>query len=174
MEHIKIRTPSFMLTPYLLLSILFVGFAAVIISMGALEQPIVPPTNPFSAYADIFPGQPESALEGREFSCFADDRSYDHDPSDTTCILHPESGVFLSLQVIISKGMIRQITFLTHENILTIGDLALILDTRDFHWTQRLASFSWRGKLGYAWLVGRRRSFFRRVWQVTFTDTPLP
>jgi hypothetical protein len=172
-EHIISRTLSFMLAPYLfVLSMIGIGFSVFVIGTAAFAQK-TSQADSFAAFADIFPGQPESAIDGHEFLCFSDGHNFYRSPFDGHCILHPESGTFSSIEVTNSQGTIHQITFLFHDRTFQLGDLALFLGSREFRPNPHTAFFSWRGNLGLASTVGGLFSLFSPVWQVTFTDTPL-
>jgi len=174
-ERIGLRTPAFVLTPHLFaLAIIGIGFSVFIIGMTALRQIAPESSEPFSIYADIFPGQPESAAQQRGFSCYyMDDDNFSPAPRAKHCLFHPDTGAFSSIDVTISSGTIRQISFIMRDNAVRVGDLALFFGTRDFRRLPRAAFFTWDGKLGMASIVGGGKfSLFRHVWQVTFTNTP--
>jgi len=84
-----------------IVSIMVGGFAVAILGVRAVAQsiPTTPAPNPFPAYADVYPGQPMSAVETRGFSC---QYSYDlyhrpsdvHRPTEASCVFTPASGMF--------------------------------------------------------------------------------
>ena len=118
--------------PLRLAFILLTGFTVAILGAHtfALNGPRL--SNPFAVYADIFPGQPASAIETRAFSC-PSDHNYYQAPSGLYCSFTPENGAFSYIGVVILGNIIQQITFIMRENRLTVGDLELIFETRAVH-----------------------------------------
>jgi hypothetical protein len=176
-----------------------IGFTAVNTITRALARYTTPPANPFSAFADIFPGQLESAIdlqimfrraglrpapteipelflniysETRARSCQRVHTS-PYTPQES-CTFTPAEGVFSSIYITFSRGIIRQTTFTLRHNTFRVGDLALFLGTRNFRTVPHILFFSWHGYSGVASTVGGAGQFslFDSVWMVTFTDTP--
>ncbi len=111
---------------WLIVGVMLIGCAVVIMSVTALAQHTPVPLDPFPAYADVFPGQPGSAVEAKAFSCKQD---YDHInyPEYVYCMFTPISGVFSRVEAKISNGTIYQLTFTMRDNTIRVGDLAVFL-----------------------------------------------
>jgi hypothetical protein len=159
--------------------IMLLGFALVTMSVRALAQYSLSLPNPFPAYADIFPGQAASMAEARGFSC---QRSYDyydatedHVPTLEACIFAPPEGIFSSVQVIISDGIIRESIFLIRNNTLQVGDVERFLEMPVLHTLHRTAYFFLPGSFVIVQTVGYARQFslFLPAWSISFTDRNL-
>jgi len=107
---------------------LSLGVLVVVSGVTTLTRFAQPPSNPFSAYADLLPGQPRSALVLRRFSC-----SYEREtniesfqsPISQYCVLLPETGAFDHIGVMLSDNVIKRVAFSLGDNSLTVGDLAV-------------------------------------------------
>ncbi|MEO8606289.1 MAG: hypothetical protein ABI690_00280 [Chloroflexota bacterium] len=166
----KRYVPKLRLSPFLLIVvIMLVGFGVMNMSVTALAQYSPAPVNPFPAYADIFPGQPASAVEARTFSC------QNYTPAETSCTFTPTGGAFLSIQVGISEGIIRDLIFILRDNTLQIGDLEMFLKMPTLHRIRRGVSFFLPESVVIAKISGypQRFSQFLYVSKVTFTNYPL-
>lgn len=118
------------LLPFLrLVFVILSGFSVANIGVRAMGQYALPPYNPFTTFADIFPGQPGSAIEAHDFSCI--DHDYYGNSAEEHCFFQPETGTFSSVDVLIYQGAIIKTTFLLRENGLTVGDLAVLLETNE-------------------------------------------
>jgi len=140
----KSLTPSLILPPYLRIAfIILSGFATVSVGVGVLAG-YRTPLNPFSIFADVFPGQPRSAVAARGFSCPAS-FFFITEPglTDETCFLNPTAGPFFQVSVITSQDLIRHITFTLRENTLTLGDLAALWGMPEVHEYGHAAFFMW-------------------------------
>jgi hypothetical protein len=128
--------PRLRLSPFLLIVVItLVGFAVVTISASLVAQYRPTPHNPFPAYADVFPGQPASAVEARAFSC------QNYAPAETSCIFTPAAGAFLSVQAVMSEDKIHDLTFVLRDNTLQVGDLEMFLKMPTLHTLYRAAYF---------------------------------
>jgi hypothetical protein len=160
------QIPRLRLTPLLLIMvIILVGFAVVTIGGRLVAQYSPTPPNPFPAYADVFPGQPASAVQARAFSC----QSYA--PAETVCIFTPVAGAFLSVQVVISEGTIHNLTFILCDNTLLVGDLAMFLGMPTVHRLYHTVFFFLPSSLVKAETIahGEQFSLFLPVRSITFT-----
>jgi hypothetical protein len=169
--------PKLILTSYLLVVfIIWISFNIVIVGALALGDSVVQTAHPFSAYADIFPGQSGSTISGSAFSCVVDDPPLYTSPFYKDCRLTPTSGTFSRIDVMISSETIQQISFILRENTLRVGDLVLLVGATDFHAIHSTIYFSWKGNLGLAFLTPNtaRFSLFHHVWKVALTDTIYP
>jgi hypothetical protein len=77
------KLPPFLRLVFLILS----GFSIANIGVMAMGQYALPPSNPFTAFADIFPGQLRNAIEAHDFSCIDQDY-YSHTPEEH-CFFQP-------------------------------------------------------------------------------------
>lgn len=82
-----------------------------------------PPSNPFALFADIFPGQPQIAVETRRFQCTNGLYSY---LTNTYCNLALPTGFFSQVSVVIGDGLINEISFRLREETLRVGDLMVL------------------------------------------------
>lgn len=162
--------PRLRLSPRLLtVVIMLIGFGVVNMGLMVLARYTPTPTNPFPAYADVFPGQPMSSVKARAFSCSMDYDYYLY--AATECTLTPAEGIMSSIGVIVSGGIIHQITFIMRDNTLQTGDLARFLETPIVHRLYRTAYFFLPASLVRAETIGHGEQFslFLPVWSVTFT-----
>ena len=153
-----------------ILLVMLIGFGMVIMGVTTLAQYSPAPTNPFQPYDDVFPGQPASAVEARAFSCQQD---YDHmgRPDRPICNFTPVTGVFSSVQAIISEGIVYQLTFTMRDTTLRVGDLEVILKMPTRYTQDGTAYFFLPGSIVIASTAGNTRQFslFLSVWSVSFT-----
>jgi hypothetical protein len=168
---------ALLLPRYLLIgpATLIGGFGMVIMSVVGLMHYASPPSDPFAAYADVFPGQPISALEARGFVCTLWEDDYYHEASERHCSLHLETGDFTDLVAFSSSKIISRISFMIRDNAISMGDLVGWLAISEFR-LQGSLLFIWRGNVGVARFIhpNKKFSILRRMWLVTLTDTRLP
>ena len=163
--------------PLRLAFILVTGFAVTNIVAHALGLTARALPNPFAAYADIFPGQPASAIEARGFSCPSNYNDY-QPPTGIYCTFTPADGVFFHVAVVLFKGKIHQISFIMHKNTLTVGDLELIFETGAVHKFPRTAYFALPRQRSFA--IAKtidsdgRFSVYLPIWNIAFTENALP
>jgi hypothetical protein len=154
----------------LIVFVMLIGFGAAIIGVTALAQSTPAPPNPFLAYADVFPGQPASAIEARPFSCQQD---YDHvsHPEQTNCKFTPATGVFSSVQAIISEGIVYQLTLTMRDTTLQVGDLEVLLKMPTRYTRDSTAYFFLPGSIVTARTADNTRQFslFLSIRSVSFT-----
>lgn len=156
--------------PYLLAMIrLAAGLAVLTLFTGALNRLIMPPFDPFSEFADLFPGMSERVLEQRGFLCVAGPNNMYRDPAQKSCQMTPVNSAFSSIEIVTKGETISQTTFVMRQPIL-LGDLAVFLGSRDFRMTLNSAFFLWKGTLGVASTVDGTRRLFSPIGQVTFTQ----
>ncbi|MEO8606285.1 MAG: hypothetical protein ABI690_00260 [Chloroflexota bacterium] len=153
--------------------IMSVGFTAVTVGSRAFGRHLPAPVSPFSAYADIFPGQPASALDTQSFDCHSNHDFY-HDPTEQTCTFVPTADAFLNVQVRVSEGLIQELTFMLRENALQVGDLERFLGTTAIRIDDRKIYFTLPKHYAFAKTVAYPGLFslFLPAWSVTFTSLP--
>ena len=170
----KNHTPPLKLPPLsLIVLILLSGFMVVNTGAMTLMEYIAPtPSNPFTTYADVFPGQPVSAAEAIGFSCYTIGNNIDGDLFEKHCYSHPDTGAFSSLDILISEGIIRQITFIIRDDTMRIGDLELFLEEKSIHTYFQMVYIYLPGSLVIAKTTGQvgRSYLFVPVWSVSFLD----
>ena len=124
--------------------ILVLGFTLTNIGVTIFAQatsPVLPLSNAFLEYAIIFPGQPISIVEGKGFTCW---NNHQYDGSfEPICRLTQPSGVFSNIDLFTSDGIIRQITFLIHDDTLRAGDLILLFGSPNFRVYPHMIFFFW-------------------------------
>ena len=105
--------------------VLLAGFTVIAsgTQMILAQTTTVPRENPFAAFADIFLGQPRSAIEAGGFTCPV---SSFGGSTDEHCIMSLKSNVFSSAGVDIVDNVIHYITFNVRKNTLRVGDLVLL------------------------------------------------
>ncbi len=150
----------------------FLGILVMVAAVTALARHMQPPSNPFSAYADIFQRQPRSALVARGFSC--SHRAPDN--YDITCILKPPEGVFSQVSAGFSQDFIRYTTVMVRENMLRVGDLVALWGRPEVHEYGHVAMFVWpsSGVMASTYAYTGQFSLFLPLWSVAFWDTSLP
>jgi hypothetical protein len=151
--------------------ILFTAFAVVSVLTWALVQNRTPPPlNPFASFADIFPGQPESAVEARGISRPLPTYNFYGVVSDKYYSFSPAEGIFSDVRVTISNGIISQTIFMLRDHSLTLGDLAEIFGTSEIHVYSYTVFFVLPNNfvIARAVAVGHRPSPFGDVWSVAF------
>src|SRR5262245_27150906 len=86
------------------------GFTLMSLSVKAAIRFMPVPFDWFTAYADVFPGNPRSALHARGFSCPASAYGA-YRASQETCFLQLKEGVFSAITVLVSEESVLQISF---------------------------------------------------------------
>src|SRR4029078_12991728 len=127
--------------------------------------------NPFLAYANIFPGQPASAIQASGFSC-PSDHNYYYATAGVFCIATPADSIFSQISGTISNGIIRNISFIIRDQTLTVGDLEIVLDVPFIHKSPETAYVALSGSFVIAGttVYWRRFSLFLPVWSVSFRE----
>lgn len=150
------------------------SFGLVIVGTLAVMHFTNAAPNPFSVYADIYPGQLVQGLEVHGFSCSTIAYSYYQDPLEVHCELHPITGSFSAVSVIHIRGIIHETTFTLRNSTMTMADLATLLDVSEIR-SRGVVLFTWRGYIGAAQIDNPDKHFslWRHVWQVMLTNTRL-
>jgi hypothetical protein len=145
---------------YLLIVFSLVGtFSAGGIGMRVLTGTAAAPSNPFAAFADVFPGQSRGAAVARGFLCFAGNAPGSEDLADERCILRPGSGAFSQVEVFTSGSVIRRLDFEIRQDELRLGDLILFWGVPEVQVYDRAVYVVWRS-LGISTLVTRHSKEF--------------
>ena len=135
-------TRLFHLLPYLLVVlIVWMGFTIVSLGAQALGHNAEPPTNPFATFAHVFPGQPGSAIQGYGLLCSRG--LYNYLPNEH-CTVNPTEGTFSQVGVVISDGVIDEISFRMRDNTFRLGDLMLLLGKPEVREFSRSVYLFWR------------------------------
>jgi hypothetical protein len=157
---------------------MWLSFSGAVAGVRVVAKYALPPTNPFSAYADVFPEHAASVMDGHGFSCEVVDVPQSPPVSvlEKDCRLEQETGIFTRINVMISNEEIHQISFILHENTLRVGDLAVFLEATDFRELNSTLFFSWHGNLGIAYITSTigRFSPFQYVWHVSLINMLYP
>src|SRR5258706_3071450 len=77
------------------------GLSAAALGVRTLVQSARQPTNPFSDFADVFPGQPDSAIQAHPFLCLTN--SLYGTASEKDCKLTPPNGLFSNIRVMANR-----------------------------------------------------------------------
>jgi hypothetical protein len=178
-----LHPPRLRLSPLLLIVIvLLIGFAVINLGVRTLAQYSLPPSNPFPAYADIFPGQPANAILSREFSCWGNDFyeysyavAYGLTQESCIFIFTPAEGIFSHVEAVISGDTIQTLTFLLRDKTLQVGDLEKLLEMPTLHTLHNTAYFFLPEDFVIAKTVDFTGQFslFLPVWSISFTDMNL-
>jgi hypothetical protein len=172
----KSRTPSLFLFPYLrVVFVVVTGFAVVNLGVGLLAgHSIAPSPDPFAAYADVFPGQPRSAVVGRGFTCPTTAYGGYHQPGEETCVLWPRTGTFFQVTARVSQDVIRHITFTARDHALRLGDLVALWGRPESRGHD--IQFVWPGRciVALTYAFDGQFSLLPPVRNVSFTDASLP
>jgi hypothetical protein len=88
----------------------------------SLRQSSTQISDPFAAFADVFPGQPKSAATARGFSCPAGT----YGSPNEHCMLYLKGSVFSHVGVDVVDGTIRYSSFTVRKSTLRVGDLVLL------------------------------------------------
>ncbi len=160
--------PPLKLLPYLQFAILMVtGFAVATVGARVLAESTIAPIDPFSAYADIFPGQYMRDVQARGFLC--NNHSDFYPVHVEFCYFTPLSGRVYGVYVIASENIIRQTTFTMRDDSLKLGDLVLLTESRDLHsYLQEVIFFSNKGFSISLTDTAAHRYLFRPVWSISF------
>jgi hypothetical protein len=101
-----------------------------------------PSPEPFVSLADLFPGQPRSAVEARGFSCMV----IGFGTYAETCLLLPNTGIFSEIGVTTSPlGYVNSSYFRLREDTLRLGDLAALWGRPEVYDQYEYLLFSWFG-----------------------------
>jgi hypothetical protein len=164
-HRLSLQVPRYLLVMFFLL----LGFAAVSAGTGALGRSAELPSDPFVSFADLFPGQPRSAVVARRLSCLttANNGMY-YDAPIEICSLWPEDGIFSQVAVKVKEDVIQNTLFLLRENTLRIGDLMLMWGQQAVHSYNQGTYFSWDDNYHTASVINHtgRLSFFLPVRKV--------
>ena len=148
-----------------------IGFTAATISAKALGQyAAVRPTNPFPAFAGLFPGEPESAIRDYPLSCWA---GYTYGYStEKRCSFSPEDGVISNVDLSLDHGIIVQSTFTMRDSSMRVGDLRAWTETNPRQTYPNLAFFISHKFMLIAKISGHspHSSLFDTVWNVTLFE----
>jgi len=112
---------------------IFITNLGLIVGVAILTKHDEAPMNPLSAYTDL-PGASVSELIAQGFLCEI------HAP---TCTLRLDSGVFSSIEVLISNNRVSSIGFTVRSGALNVGDLALLWGRPQILWYRRGGSLEW-------------------------------
>ena len=110
------------------LSLSMVILVADVLLLHPLSQP---PANPFSAYADLLPGQMAVDLAARGFACREQNTGstrYEQTRFSVFCTYRPPTGIFEHIAVMLSGDQaVTLVVFTVRDDRLVLGDLALLL-----------------------------------------------
>lgn len=163
-------TAFFSLAPYRLLGLILLGglvFTA--LSVMTLWRVTQSPTNPFSTYADILPGQPKQMADAHGFDC---QKKTDYYLSEyATCTLIPKSRTFSQIEVLTADNKIVQSTFSVSENGLKYGDLMMTMSPDKLQIHPYEVFFFWQTLFVTVKTSKRLHAIaLRPLYQITFTD----
>lgn len=150
--------------------ILMLGFSLTNIGVTMFSRsikPVLASPNPFLEYANMFLGQPISLVKGEGIVCWKN-HAY-NDSFEPICRLPLPSGVFSSINLFVSDGIIRQISFFVRDNTLKAGDLVLLFGKPDFYVYRRNVFFFWSNLFVNVSTSDGGAAPMRPVWCVTFT-----
>jgi hypothetical protein len=157
----------------LVVLVMLVGFTGVNVAAMGLGGQATRPPDLFSSFADVFPGQPRSAVVARGFSCAMG--TYPVLP-DEYCTLSPAAGAFTQVGAVVSHGIVIRTDFILRSGSLRFGDLAELwgVPENQEYEGHHVADYFWHGKgvSASAFFDTGRFSLFLPVRSVSFTDLP--
>ena len=136
--------------------IVFMGCAVVSVSAVSLARSTPVPSNPFAVYADIFPGQPGGAIQGRGYSCSTGINEY---LPNEHCTLNSASGAFSQIGVVIADNAIKNNNFILRGDTLRLGDLMLLWGTPDIQEQIHSVFLFWR-RIGVTAIITEYAGYF--------------
>lgn len=148
-----------------------IGFTAATISAKALGQyAAVRPTNPFSAFAALLPGEPESVIQDYPFSCWMA-YSYGYG-TEKRCSFNPKDGLISNIDLGLDHGVIVQTIFTVRDSTVQVGDLSAWLETNPKQTYPGVALFTSHKLMIIAKISGHtpHSSLFDTVWNVTLIE----
>jgi hypothetical protein len=127
------------------------------------------PSNPFSDYIAILPGQTWNSVVAQPFSCYADN-SVDN---TAYCTRSPASGPFSLIAVIVSDGVVSRIDLAVREGTLTVGDLALLWGRPNARLYRQSVNLDWPsvGVTASSWAESRRFGYFIPIIRLSFAQS---
>jgi hypothetical protein len=130
-----------------------------------------PLSDPFVAYADIFPSQHVSIsdLEARGFFCVVEVLPTPADLFET-CQLDLPNGAISAINLSLWDSVVVTLTFSLGGGAATVGDLALMLGNPEIQVSGRRVNLNWREPhiAGWAWPEDGQFTYFEPVRQVSF------
>lgn len=147
--------------------LLVIGFAVVCVGLVALMRLTSQPL--FTAYADVFPGQPKIAAEAHGFTCRA---NIYPNGTEENCTLRLETGIFSDVGIISAEGIIRYTNFIVRDGALRLGDLEAFLGRPGVQQYGSMTHFIWpRARAtGMTNAFTGQFSHFLPLWSVSLTD----
>lgn len=164
--------PVFRLPLYLHVTLVILAVTAVVL-MGwvvLVRQP-VQPENPVAPYAEIFPGQPRSALMNLSCPSFLGTSPTESWVRDY-CALTPQKSAFWQVSVVIKDSIVQRTDFAVRKDNLTLGDLVFLWGRPEVRVRQKLAVFEWEklGIIGIGWTESRQVSYFTPVTRLSISS----
>jgi hypothetical protein len=128
---------------------------------------VVEPSNPFSEYLAIWPGQPWNSSVAQPFFCNPNN-SVD---STEYCTRTPPDGPFSLIAIIVSDRVVSRVDLAVREGMLMAGDLALVWGNPTTRLYRQSVHLDWPdiGVTVSAWAESRRFSYFIPVIRLSFT-----
>jgi hypothetical protein len=162
-ETLQRQVPRTNVLPiYIRLMLLITGIVSIgsvgFTSLVRLNKPI---PNPFTAYADIFPGQPQARVIARGFSCQS---------SPQYCTSTPANSPFALIAVTLASGVVKELDFAMHPNTLVMGDLPVAWGRPQIEMFQESVLLKWEsiGVSANAWSVSKHFSYFMALSRISF------
>ncbi|MEZ4668593.1 MAG: hypothetical protein R3E39_11835 [Anaerolineae bacterium] len=149
---------------------MLIGFMLICSTVKMFAERTPEPTNPFTAFSDIFPRQSSAAAIARGFTCHQVEANT-HYAIHKHCTKYLTTGTFSQIALLISSGdTIDSTTFMIRDDRLKVGDMGLwlgvIFDQYLGHGVSVQGQETFRLNLSRA----RPVSPFRIVHSVIFTD----
>ena len=138
----------------------------VIVWLALVRSPVLP-QNPFTSFDAIFLGQPWRMALARDFLCL-DIVITSSAGVSQECLYQPETGPFSQMRVIVLDGIIAQLSFVTREDAVRVGDLAQLWGRPNRKW---IHIYDWpeHRVTVFAPSDNGRFEYFLRVYYITFT-----
>jgi hypothetical protein len=167
--HFKTVQPIIAGTTLLLMVTLVI--AVLVVSTLAKRLGDRPLSDPFTAFADVFPGQsPDTrVLIAQGFSCNVDLLPSPADISER-CTQTLPSGMFSAINLTIWDGVVKWLDLKVRDNNLDVGNLSLQWGSPEIRIEGNWVNLRWPKQhvTGLGWSSNRRFTYFQAVSHITF------
>ncbi len=181
-SHRRLQKPSISINfqlPLYLRSILGLSLGVLVVVSGvmALTRLVQSPTNPFSAFSDLFGSAAGPAALARGFTCRdTGGRSHPQNLSGY-CAQRDTDKMFSGIYLWMAGDNANEISFSLRENTLTLGDLMLLWGQPEIRLYCEVLVAAWPARHITSLLAAprtRQITYFSPVLSVSFTRSGVP
>jgi hypothetical protein len=165
---IDLRKPTIDMPLHIyVISLLFLAMATICIGWVVAVWQDIPVSNPFSEYANIFPGHSEEQVMAQGFNC---NKYYFPWDESNLCSLMPKQGPFQEISVITMDSTVYSVTFSMRKNAITVGDLAFLWGRPKSQFFYQLGIFTWPTDhiRAYSHTTNKQPSYYQTVDNISF------